>query len=251
MKLTLGQFQDAFVEALYQRQAPALDALTQQPAFAVYRNTVLSGCVEALCANFPSVERLVGRAWMEQAATAYAFQAPPEDPRLLHYGEGFAAFLEAEQARHGLPYLADVARMDWHWTGAFAAPTEPSLALAGLAGVTAADLAHARLPPRASVRWQWFSEHPVFSLWRHTREALPWPQEHPWRAEGALLIGNPDGVSYQALEQGGCVFLDACAHGHGLEHASALALHAQPGLDFSDMLCRLLQAQVFRPLAFI
>ena len=250
MNLSLGRFQAAFIDALYLRPAPQLAALTEQAAFAVYRNTVLAGCVDALRANFPSVETLVGPEWMHDAAAAYAQQSPPCDPRLIHYGAAFPAFLDDLQAFHGLAYLADVARLDFAWNEAFSAPDDPCLQLADLAGMTASDLARSHLRPRASVRWQWFDAHPAYSLWRHSREHLPWPPDHAWIGEGALFSGDCAGVTHQALSLGGCAFLDACAAGQPLEQASLHAERTQPGLDFNDLLGRLLQAQVFRPLTF-
>jgi len=250
MNLPLGQFQDAFIEALYRRPAPLLQSLTEQAAFTVYRNTVLAGCVDALRANFPSVETLVGADWMQEVASAYARQSTPDDARLIHYGAGFPAFLQQTQSTHGLPYLADVARLDLYWCEVFSAAEDPCLALADLAGMTAADLARSHLAPRQSVRWQWFSQHPVFSLWRHSREGLPWPASQPWVAEGALLSGDQHGVSHQPLEVGGCAFLDACAAGHSLATASQLAQQCQPDLDFTDLLGRLMHARAFRPITF-
>ena len=249
MNLTLGQFQDAFVAALYRHPAAELAALTEQPAFAVYRNTVLAGAVDALCANFPSVERLVGHDWMHGAAAAYAQLSPPDDPRLIRYGAGFPDFLDEQASAHGLPWLADVARLDFDWAVAFSAPVDPSLDLAELAGMGATDLARCHLRPRRGVRWRWFPLHPVFSLWRHNREGLDWPPAQPWIAEGALLTGDADGVSHQPLDAGGCAFLDACAAGHALEQAALLAEKTQPDLDFNDLLGRLLQARVFLPLS--
>ncbi|MFV3290360.1 DNA-binding domain-containing protein [Pseudomonas sp. NY11955] len=250
MTLTLGQFQDAFVEALYHRPAPQLAAVASQAAFAVYRNSVLAGAVEALRANFPGVEALVGPAWMQEAAAAYAQRIPPDDPRLILYGAAFADFLEPLQRCYDLPYLADVARLDFAWCEAFAAPLEPCLVLTDLAGMTAADLATRCLVPRSSVRWRWFAQHPAFTLWYHSREGLAWPPDQPWVAEGALLSATLEGVAQQTLEHGGCAFLDACAQGLPLEQASQVALTAQPDLDFTDLLSRLLAAQVFRPLSF-
>ena len=69
-------------------------------------------------------------------------------------------------------------------------------------------------------------------------------------AEGAVLSGTDEGVALQALEVGGCAFLDACAQGLPLEQASLIAQASQPDLDFTDLLGRLLAAQAFRPLAF-
>ncbi|PWB34157.1 DUF2063 domain-containing protein [Pseudomonas sp. SDI] len=250
MKLTLGEFQDAFVDALYLRPAPQLEALTAQPAFAVYRNTVLSGAVEALRDNFPSVETLVGPGWMHDVAAAYVHRQPPCDARLINYGAGFPAFLEEMQSHHGLTYLADVARLDFYWCEVFSAPITAYLSLTDLAGMTAADLTHSHLRPRPSARWQWFDAHPAFSLWRCSRAGQPWSPAQPWVAEGALLSGDTDGVSHQPLEPGGCTFLDACAAGYSLEAASHLAEQRQPDLDFSDLLGRLLQARVFLPLTY-
>lgn len=246
--MNLGQFQDAFVEALYQRPAPSLQDLTAQPAFAVYRNTVLKGCIDALCANYPTVERLVGTAWMHAAASEYALHSPPDDARLVHYGAAFPSYLATLIDPAEMPWLADVARLDHAWLSAFGAPDNPVLDLASLTGASASDLANLNLTPRRSVRWRWFESHPVYSLWHYTREGLDWHDEVPWRGEGALLVGSPRGVSHQPLEQAGAVFLDACAAGQSLDHASALALQIQPDLDFTDLLGRLLRAGVFHPL---
>lgn len=248
MKTSLGAFQDAFVEALYQRPAAELQAIAAQPAFEVYRNTVLKGCVDALCDNFPAVERLVGSDWLRAAAAIHARETPPSDARLVFYGEGFADFLAAFEPARELPYLADVARLDRLWIEAFAAPREPLLELASLAGMSASDLARGCLQPRASARWRWFAEQPIYSIWRHNHETLPMPEELPWHGEGALLVGHAEGVAWQPLEIGGCAFLDACAAGHDLDHASALAREAQPDLDFTALLGRLLGTAVFRPL---
>ncbi|EMR45536.1 DUF2063 domain-containing protein [Pseudomonas putida] len=250
MNLSLGQFQQAFIEALYSRPAHELSGVTEQAAFAVYRNTVLAGCVDALRANFPSVCTLVGRAWMDETAAVYARQFPPSDPRLICYGATFPDFLEDIQSQHAVPYLADVARLDLHWTEAFSAPYETCLNLVELAGMTPSDLDHGCLPPRASARWYWCEAHPVYTLWRCAREQVAWPHDQPWVGEGVLFVGTADGVCHQPLGKGGHAFLKACAAGQSLMQASELAQHAETDLDFTEMLGRLMTAQAFRPLAF-
>lgn len=246
MKLSLGQFQDAFVEAIYRRPAPGLEPLTAQGAFSVYRNTVFKGCVDALCDNYPAVERLVGTQWMRAAAAEYAHRSPPTDARLVRYGAAFPMFLEDLEPVHGLTYLADVARLDHDWLEAFCSPAQASLELAELAGMSAEALGALCLRPRIAARWRWFDAQPIYSLWCHSREGLDWPDGAPWCGEGALLVGGSEGVGQQPLDKGGCDFLDACAAGHDLDHASALALQAQPDLDFNDLLERLLRIGVFR-----
>jgi Putative DNA-binding domain len=59
--MLLADYQDAFAQALLAEDpgsaSPELARLVAQPGFAVYRNTVLKGCIDALHANFPAVAR--------------------------------------------------------------------------------------------------------------------------------------------------------------------------------------------------
>ena len=91
-------------------------------AFQVYRDTVLSALANALRLTFPTVDRLVGEAFFDQAACAYAREAPPRRARLVAYGETFPVFLEAYAPTQGLVYLGDVARLDWAIAQALLAP---------------------------------------------------------------------------------------------------------------------------------
>ena len=86
MSTELSRFQDGVVQALLAPHDAAPDhlrALTDQPGFAVYRNTVLKGCIDALQANFPAVVRLVGEEWFRAVAALHARAQPPGDTRRL------------------------------------------------------------------------------------------------------------------------------------------------------------------------
>ena len=108
---TLSRFQDDFAQALLATDTAAsatLSAVTVQPAFAIYRNTVMKGCIDALQANYPAVTRLVGDEWLRAAAAVYARDALPAQPMLLHYGADFADFLARFEPAAELPYLPGV-----------------------------------------------------------------------------------------------------------------------------------------------
>lgn len=124
MNTSLASFQDAFIDALYERNSTEMTTLIEQPGFLVYRNTVLKGSVDALVANFPTVERLVGTEWIKAAGTVHVRQSPPTDSRLLQYGAGFPDFLNAFEHARELPYLGDVARLDLLWTQVHCAADE-------------------------------------------------------------------------------------------------------------------------------
>lgn len=247
MNPTLADFQDDFVRALNgaAAQDPRVAALAAQPGFAVYRNTVFKGCVDALRANFPTVERLVGVDWFRSAALIYAQATPPDDARLLLYGASFPTFLAGFEPARELPWLADVARLDRFWLEAHIAPDEPALTAAEVAGHTPEAFTQLVLKLHASARWGWFGAHPVYTIWRTNREAVALPEELAWRGEGALLLRAGARVTWRALGAGACALLDACAAGRELGVATLNALEAEPALDLAALFSELFADGVF------
>jgi hypothetical protein len=241
----LTQFQDGFARALY--GDGDADGLAAQPGFRIYRNTVLRACIDALQANFPSVQRLVGAAWFEEAARAYAERCPPDDGRLLHYGGDFDAFLAARPEAGQLPYLPGVAQLDRSWREAHVAADAAGLAPQAVAALPAEQLAGARVSVHPSARWHWFEAWPVYSIWCAQRDAVPVP-ELAWRGEGALLLRHGGQVHRHALGLGGCVLLQACSNGITLQAAAAQAQQAEPTLALAATFATLLGAGAFSSL---
>jgi hypothetical protein len=122
--LPLADMQRDFARAVLAGEVPgALLARGHVPAaqaIQVHRNTVIGALVNALRLTYPSVDALVGEAFFDQAAANFAQSHPPARGRLVGYGEGFIDFL----AEHvpSLPYLPDVARLDWAMDRATLAP---------------------------------------------------------------------------------------------------------------------------------
>lgn len=254
----LQRFQDEFARALLAPDADArADSTTEvsdlvvQPGFSVYRNTVIKCCVDALQANYPAVTHLVGEEWFRAAAAIYARTNLPRDPSLLAYGEDFPQFLAGFDPAADLPYLPGVARLDRHWTEAHIARDQIPVDAAKVARLAPEQLAGAVLRPHASAHWQWFAEHPVFTIWernRASREDRDMP-EIAWRGEGALVVRPRDTVAWIPLDAAGCAFLDACAAGGVLADAAAAALAADPGADLTGLMARLFEVGAFGYLA--
>jgi len=117
------------------------DAALAALRLAIYRNTALSALCEALRLSYPTIEKVIGAAFFEQTALAFAREHPPADPVLARYGAGFPAFLESLPSLKELAYLPDLARLEWAVDQAGYAPTmqERSISLPideGVATVT-------------------------------------------------------------------------------------------------------------------
>ena len=248
MNCTLAEFQDAFSQALFARDATAgnaLATLVRQPGFAVYRNTVMKGCVDALQANYPAVARLVGEEWFRAAAAEFVRTRLPEHPTLLYYGAGFADFLGGFPPAGDLPYLAKVARLDRFWTEAHAARDADALLPDALFTLPPEELAETVLHPHPAARWAFFESQPIYTIWRRNREQADGEGELDWLDEGALLTRPASAVRWQALDAAGRAFLDACAREEPLGAAAAAALAVKGDADLVRLLASLLEAGAF------
>ena len=244
----LRSFQQQFARALME-PVPAADSgvarLVAQPGFAVYRNTVRKGCIDALQANYPAVTRLVGEEWMRAAAAVFAQTNLPATPMLLEYGEQFAAFLEGFPPAAELPYLAAVARLDRYWTEAHVASDEAPLGADPITALAPDELARTTLRPHVSARWAWFDEQPIFTIWSRNRGVAPPDGEIKWRGEGALIVRPLDSVQTTELGRAGAAFLDACAAGESLADAARAALAVDAAADLAQLMAGLLTAGAF------
>ena len=79
----------------------------------VHRNTVLGALSNALRLSYLAIDRLVGEDFFDRMAVEYARAEPPREPQLDVYGSGFAEFIAGFPGTERLPYLSELARLDW------------------------------------------------------------------------------------------------------------------------------------------
>lgn len=171
----LLQFQRDFVASI---DRPAAGAM------AVYRNTVLHGAVEALRANYPVVEQIIGQAMFESVAVDFASRCPPRRPILALYGARFAEWLEEQPWIADLDYLPDVARVErLRVESLMAADADPLRA----DEVKARKSAGLPLSLHPTVRFDWLRT-PAMSIWLAHQHTISSEIAPEWRAEGALFV---------------------------------------------------------------
>ena len=81
-----------------------------------------------LAATYPVVARLVGERCFAGLAREFILLSPPASPCLFDYGCGFARYLAAVPILMEVPYLPDVARLEWAMNLARHAADTPRLA---------------------------------------------------------------------------------------------------------------------------
>ncbi len=226
------------------RPAPAgFGTVEAARRYGVYRNNVVVGLVDALEATYPAVAALVGRDFFRAAAREHVRAAPPRSPVLIDYGGGFPEFLAAFPPAGRLPWLADVARLEWARTRAYnAADAEPA-DLSLLATIPPEALPEARLalhPSVVLVRSRWS----VATIWSETMRRAETRSADVARPETALVLRPADAVIVTAAPPGDDAFLEAVAAGATIaDAAEAAAPH--PGFDLSEAFARLFAAGLF------
>ena len=143
--------------------------LTADDRLGIYRNTMVGTFSNALRLTFPAVQRLVGADFFDHAAQIFACKRPPRCANLDAFGDEFPDFLACFEPAATLPYLSDVARLEWAVTRALHADDSVALDLTQLAGVATCD--HDRIcfvshPSITVLR----SAHPVDAIWRAVLE---------------------------------------------------------------------------------
>ncbi|MEZ0604301.1 putative DNA-binding domain-containing protein [Paraburkholderia sp. IW21] len=145
------------------------DGVAADARLDIYRNTRASVLGTALRLAFPAVERLVGPAFFEGAAGLFVAKAPPRSAWLDDYGAGFPDFLGGLPQAASVPYLADVARLEWHVNLALHAPDAPLLDIARLTARGESELAQLHFEAHPAARLL-RCEFPVDIIWRAVLE---------------------------------------------------------------------------------
>lgn len=183
----LADFQRAFAAAILaeEQSTPPFRSL----AFDVYRNTSARGVVEALRASFPTIDALLGAEMFTQVALDYRREAPPAGPVLSDYGADFSGWLARQPWTSELPYIADVATIDWLWLESFLSAGVESLAELRQDGP--------RIMLHPAARFAWLAT-PALTIWQAHRDPRGIERLEPeWREEGVLLVRpGPDVFAY-------------------------------------------------------
>ena len=199
----------------------------------------------ALSATFPTVQALVGDEFFRTMAQAFVAATLPTQPVLSEYGAGFASFVEGYAPAGGLPYLADMARLDWALNVAFNSPAEPRLGVAELAAIPGEQLPgkSVSLAPGAVVVC---SAYPIDRIWAAAQPGAS-DETVDVAVGGArlLVLRRADDAGFVTLSIGEAGFLEALAAGQSLEDAAVMALSAEPAFNLSTTFSRLLASQAF------
>ena len=160
------------------QSGPLVDVLNPQRQIAgaarlsIYARGYVSRTEEALAEVYEAVRYVLGARTFCQLAEAYARRYPSREYNLNFFGRGLPEFLMTAPVTERLPFLPDLARLEWRICHAFHAHDVAPMDLAALAGYSLEQWSEVRLqfqPSAGLIASAW----PVRDVW----EARQQPRE--------------------------------------------------------------------------
>lgn len=231
------KFQKQTVDALHNAISPCPAQVLQQAEngqsrrFNVYRNNRAVSLMENLQACYPAVHKLVGDEFFNAAARHYINEYPPESPVMTEYGESFGEFTAQLPGTAGIPYIADVARLEWACLQAYHQRDEVPISIKALENVAPEKLTEVKLkthPAMALIDSRW----PIGSIWLATVKQLPTPADFDMNSGEQVFVLRPRlDVTVHVIDEAAALFIDGLRQGHSLEYAAGSALEKDHSFD--------------------
>ncbi|XDZ65515.1 DUF2063 domain-containing protein [Alphaproteobacteria bacterium LSUCC0684] len=220
-------WQDSFANALSAPGAPVplemrgKSAADIERRFNVYRNNIRAALTGALSDNFPVVQELVGEEFFRALAGVYIQTRMPTTPVLALYGDGFADFIDGFPPVASLPYLGDIARLEYARQEAFTAADRDILNRQSLACSDTETLLGLRLQLHPSLRLI-CSRFPIHAIWRKSTDT---PEtDIPIHGQTVLVSRRQTQVETMLLAEGGGRFFMEILGGASLGEAASAAV---------------------------
>lgn len=255
--LALPELQARFYTAMLAPQpgtgiddALAGDAGRNLRRLEAYRRNVFANLCTALALTYPVVQRIVGEIFFREMARAYVRTEPSASGDLNDYGANFASFIAAYPYAVDLPYLAEVARLEWQRQllelAADAKNVRPDTPFAALATTPADgyDALFFELDP-AIVRLN--SDWPLANIWRVNQTDYSGDMQVDFTCACQLLLWRTSSqVELAALGRAEAALLDELIAGRALAPAVILALEIDESFELGVCLQRWITAGVLR-----
>lgn len=239
--MPLADQQAAFIAGLRAPETPppgTLDdsnGVTPKRRFDVYRNNVVASLIEALRSSFPVTERLVGEEFFKATARAFIDQEPPRSPLMFLYGESLGAFLDSFPPAASVPYLGDIARLEWARVHAYHAEDKAPVSIDTLSALPPEQLGETEFqlhPSMALLTSRW----PVFSIWASSSGQIENLDVNMEQQEEAVVIRPDFEVVVHRLPSGGYAFIRALQSGASLGEAAGQAATTCEDFDLAHHL---------------
>jgi len=250
-----SSFHESFSHALQNASVDSSPLLNpsrygdQRRRFDVYRNNRVMSLIEALCSTYPTINQLVGDEFFKASATAFINANPPSQPVMAEYGKNFGRFISSLPNTGNLPFLKDIAELEWQRLQAYHCVDSPVLSPAALAEIPPHSLTELRIhchPALSCIVSKW----PIGSILAFCADgssADPEAHKNVDMSTGeAVVITRPRlEVRINKVDQAAALFLNALRNEETLGYSAEVALEYDNNFNAGEHLTGLLALGAF------
>lgn len=205
--------------------------------FNVYRNNVTTSLMDALQDGFPVIRKLLGEANFRNLARDFQAGHPPSTPLMMLFGEDFPNFIRGHAGLAKIPYLGDVAELEFALRRSYHAADSKPIDASVLGQMEEPQLLASTFELSPALQLV-SSDWPVLGIWQfNALENAPKPKPG---GQCVLITRLEFDPQPEEITQGDASFLQAVKNGRSLEQALLAASSAEEGHDFGRLLGRLL-----------
>lgn len=241
--LRLRELQTRFANCLFDANADSVLDLVEVEEFSaseriqIYRNNLFISLTDALQAIYPSTQRLVGEGFFKYLANNYIRAHPSQSGNLHDFGQVLAPFIARFESAAAVPYLADVARLEWAQHEVFHAAEHPLLDLQRLSAVPdelQTELGFRFHPASKLIS----SRYPVLKIWQACRDEHETSDTISANDEGeqVLIVRQQERIELHRLEDAEYTFLKALEDGYRLGTAYERGAEVDKRFDLATSL---------------
>lgn len=215
-------------------------------ALDIYRNNYRGNLHDTLAGAYPVIAQLVGKDFFRQLTQRFIALHPSRSGNLHLYGAEFAVFIASFAPAQGLPYLSDVARLEWACHCAYFAADAATLDINKLSQIAPERYSDLILFAHTAchvVR----SAYPVAAIWHAHQPGAP-DDFHIDLDSGAccaLVTRHDDVVQVSELTEAEADWLLSIQAGNSLGAATAATLNVHADFDLRATLLNLVAHRVF------
>ncbi len=193
----------------------------------VYSGGYTARMHESMTEAYEAVKKVLGRPDFWQLAQDYAAKFPSRHYNLNYAGRFLPEFLKTDERLKKIPFLEDLARLEWKIMEAFHAFDTQAVTPSEFAAVPLEDWEQAKLFFQPSVSIE-KSEWPVLDIWKTRREDVELPAKVKKAPQQVLVFRIGTEVHAKAIDAKHYAFMQALLSGERLSDALGKAgLHPE------------------------
>ncbi len=224
--MSLANFQDQLAELMWgknaNQSAANLILTDHSPALEkqlrIYREQSIENLHRQMTRIFLICQRLLSPLEFKVACAQYFLSSPPNSIDPMAFAEGFPSYLEEYTTEQDLPYLADVATLDFGCYQSKQAMEANAVSSKVFTDLAPQQLANRRVQLHPSCYWM-ASPYALYDVWHRFNSSLPAKAGNFLKAQEIIIIRPKFTVEVHKIDPGFIKTLDSLDAGNTLNQA--------------------------------